>query len=162
MKAYSLTNTNQVLIKRVYRFKKVNSIGAAQLITTRQPRVLVVDDEPDAVKILSLNLSVRGYQVVSASDGVEAMSRFDESNVDLVLLDITLPRLDGFQVCRQIRRVSDVPIIMVSARGAAEDRATALNIGANDYLTKPFDIGDLMSKIRIALDQRPDDDPKDA
>lgn len=133
----------------------------ALLIADKQPVVLVVDDEPDAVKILSINLTVRGYQVVSASDGVEAISRFEESSIDLVLLDITLPRLDGFQVCRQIRRVSDVPIIMVSARGTAEDRATALNIGANDYLTKPFDIGDLMSKVRTAMDQRDDSSQED-
>lgn len=113
--------------------------------------ILVVDDEPETVKYVSVNLRARGYNVLVADDGRMALKLFGESWVDLVILDIMLPDLDGFQVCQAIRRQSDVAIIMLSARGRERDIVRALDLGADDYLTKPFGVEELMARVRAAL-----------
>jgi len=114
-------------------------------------RVLVVDDEPETVKYVGANLRARGYEVLAAGDGHTALRLFREACADLIILDITLPGLDGFQVCQAIRRESDVPIVMLSARGQERDIVRALDLGADDYLTKPFGVGELTARVRVAL-----------
>lgn len=114
-------------------------------------RVLIVDDEPETLKYVGANLRIRGYEVVTAADGSEALQRADEDRFDLILLDITMPGPDGFAVCEAIRRSSAVPIIMLSARGQEKDKVRALNLGADDYITKPFGIEELLARIRTVL-----------
>ena len=117
----------------------------------KKPRVLVVDDEPETIKYVSTNLRVRGYDVLTAEDGLTALKEFDQSIVDLVILDITMPGPDGFEVCRAIRRRSDVPIVMLIARGQERDIVQALDMGADDYLTKPFGVEEMLARVRAAL-----------
>jgi two-component system KDP operon response regulator KdpE len=117
----------------------------------KKPRVLVVDDEPETIKYVSTNLRVRGYDVLTAEDGLTALREFDQSIVDLVILDIMMPGPDGFEVCRAIRRRSDVPIVMLSARGQERDIVRALDLGADDYLTKPFGVEEMLARVRAAL-----------
>ncbi len=114
-------------------------------------RVLVVDDEPETVKYVSANLQARGYDVLTAEEGRAALKEFTESVVDLVILDIMMPGLDGFEVCQAIRQRSDVPIIMLSARGQERDIVRGLNLGADDYLTKPFGVEEMLARVRAAL-----------
>ncbi|MCC6191208.1 MAG: response regulator transcription factor [Anaerolineales bacterium] len=117
----------------------------------KKSRVLVVDDEPEAVKYVVANLRARGLDVVSAQDGREALKLFDETTVDLIILDIMMPGLDGFQVCQTIRRQSDVPIIILSARGQEKDIVRALDLGADDYLTKPFGAEEMLARVRAVM-----------
>ena len=117
----------------------------------KKPRVLIVDDEPETVKYVSTNLRARGYDVLIAEDGQTALHEFDRSLVDLVILDIMMPGPDGFEVCRAIRRRSDVPIIMLTARGQERDIVHALDLGADDYLTKPFGVEEMLARVRAAL-----------
>lgn len=117
----------------------------------RRIRVLVVDDEPQTVKYVSANLKARGYEVLTAHDGREALKVFRENPVDLVILDIMMPGPDGFEVCEAIRRESDVPIIMLSARGQEKDIVRALNLGADDYLTKPFGVEEMLARVQAVL-----------
>ncbi len=117
----------------------------------RKQRVLVVDDEPETVKYVSANLRARGYEVITAQDGREALRLFQEHLVDLVILDIMMPGLDGFQVCQAIRRQSNVPIIMLSARGYQKDIVRALDLGADDYLTKPFGVEEMLARVRAVM-----------
>lgn len=121
----------------------------------KRPRVLVVDDEPETIKYVSANMRARGYDVLTAEDGQTALRVFEESAVDLVILDIMMPGPDGFEVCRTIRRQSDVPIIMLSARGQESDIVRALDLGADDYLTKPFGVGEMLARVRAALRRTP-------
>jgi two-component system KDP operon response regulator KdpE len=117
----------------------------------KKTRVLIVDDEPETLKYVGANLRVRGYEVVTAADGSEALQRAEEDRFDLILLDITMPGPDGFAVCEAIRRHSAVPIIMLSARGQEKDKVRALDLGADDYITKPFGIDELLARIRTVL-----------
>jgi len=117
----------------------------------KEPRVLVVDDEPETVKYVGANLRARGYDVLTAADGREALKLFSESVVDLIILDIMMPGPDGFEVCQAIRQRSDVPIIMLSARGQEKDVVSALDLGADDYLTKPFGVEEMLARVRAAL-----------
>jgi len=119
------------------------------------PAILVVDDEPETVKYLRMNLAARGYQVLTAADGTEALKVFDERPVDLVLLDLTMPGIDGFQVCQRLRQTCDVPIVVLSARGRESDKVRALDLGADDYLTKPFGVEELLARVRAALRRVP-------
>jgi two-component system KDP operon response regulator KdpE len=116
-----------------------------------KPKVLIVDDEPEVLKYVGANLRARGYDTFTASDGSEALQRASEDVFDLVLLDITMPGPDGFAVCQAIRQRSAVPIIMLSARGQEKDKVKALDLGADDYLTKPFGIEELLARVRAAL-----------
>jgi two-component system KDP operon response regulator KdpE len=117
----------------------------------KKTRVLVVDDEPETLKYVGANLRARGYEVVTAADGTEALKRADEDVFDLILLDITMPGPDGFAVCQALRRQTTVPIIMLSARGQEKDKVRALDLGADDYITKPFGIDELLARVRSAL-----------
>jgi two-component system KDP operon response regulator KdpE len=117
----------------------------------KNPRVLVVDDEPETVKYVGTNLRIRGYEVLTATDGQSALREFDRSPIDLIILDIMMPGPSGFEVCRAIRRHSDVPIIMLSARGQEKDIVQALDLGADDYLTKPFGVEEMLARVRAAL-----------
>lgn len=117
----------------------------------KEPKVLIVDDEPETVKYVSTNLRARGYEVLTAEDGRAALKVFDESVVDLIILDIMMPGPDGFEVCQAIRRRSDVPIIMLSARGREKDVVRALNLGGDDYLTKPFGVKEMLARVRAVM-----------
>lgn len=114
-------------------------------------RVLLVDDEPSLVKGLKLSLELEGYEVSTASDGVQALEVFACTNPDLVILDLMLPELDGFSVCRRIRAASPTPIIMLTAKAGDVDKVVGLEVGADDYLTKPFNSRELVARIRAVL-----------
>ncbi len=115
------------------------------------PTIMVVDDEPVIVDSITYSLSREGYSVVTAADGKEALVLFEKSKPDLVLLDLMLPELDGWQVCRKLRETSSVPIIMLTARSDELDRILGLEIGADDYLPKPFSFRELLARIRAML-----------
>ncbi len=117
----------------------------------KKTTILVVDDEPQTLKYVGANLKARGYEVMTASDGTEALKLAQENLIDLVLLDVNMPGPDGFEVARTIRKWSEVPIIMLTARGQEKDKVQALDIGADDYLTKPFGIEELLARVRVAL-----------
>lgn len=118
---------------------------------TPQTKILVVDDEAAVRRILATRLSMAGYNVVIASDGEEALEVFKRESPSLIVLDIMLPKLDGYGVCRELRRISDVPIIMLSALGTIADRITGLDLGADDYLAKPFSPKELEARIQTIL-----------
>src|SRR5918997_7098381 len=115
------------------------------------PRILLVDDEASVQKLLTYPLRKEGYDVVSALDGEEALERFAEGEFDLVVLDIMLPKLDGFDVCRRMRAKSGVPIIMLTAKADEVDTVLGLELGADDYITKPFSIREFASRVKAVL-----------
>jgi DNA-binding response OmpR family regulator len=114
-------------------------------------RILLVDDEQSVQTLLSYPLRKDGYHVTSALDGREALERFAEGRFDLVILDLMLPKLDGVEVCRQLRRNSQVPIIMLTAKGSETDKVAGLEVGADDYITKPFSMREFRSRVKAAL-----------
>ena len=114
-------------------------------------RILLVDDEQSVQTLLSYPLRKDGYHVVPAHDGREALQRFDEERFDLVILDLMLPKLDGVEVCRQMRSRSQVPIIMLTAKGDEIDKVAGLEVGADDYITKPFSMREFRSRVKAAL-----------
>jgi DNA-binding response OmpR family regulator len=118
---------------------------------TDTPRILLVDDEESVQKLLSYPLRSDGYEVVAATDGQEALDRFDEGQFDLVVLDVMLPRVDGFDVCRQLRARSAVPIIMLTAKAEEFDKVLGLELGADDYITKPFSMREFRSRVKAVL-----------
>ncbi|NOZ05172.1 MAG: response regulator transcription factor [Chloroflexi bacterium] len=113
--------------------------------------ILVVDDEPRMVRFIRLNLEADGYWVSEASDGLEALQRVREHLPDLVVLDVAMPGLDGFETLAEIRKVSEVPVIMLTVRGEEGDRIRGLELGADDYVTKPFSPRELASRIKAVL-----------
>ena len=115
------------------------------------PTILLVDDEDSIQKLLTYPLERDGYGVIQARDGEEALRLFDEEHVDLVVLDVMLPRLDGLEVCKRLRSQSNVPIIMLTARGEELDKVLGLELGADDYITKPFLIREFRSRVRAVL-----------
>ena len=117
----------------------------------RTARILLVDDEQSIQTLLSYPLRRDGYEVVQATDGRQALDRFDEQTFDLVVLDLMLPRGDGLEVCRQIRSRSAVPIIMLTAKSEEIDKVVGLELGADDYITKPFSMREFSSRIKAAL-----------
>jgi two-component system KDP operon response regulator KdpE len=114
-------------------------------------RALVVEDDPNIVDLIRSNLAVRGFDTVVSADGLRALRLLETESPDIVLLDLMLPEIDGFELCRQIRERSGVAIIVVSARGGERDKVTALNVGADDYMTKPFSIEELLARITATL-----------
>jgi len=114
-------------------------------------RILIVDDELSIIKLLRANLEAKGYEVLAAMDGAEALQTFEMELPDLVILDIMMPKMDGFEVCRRLREWSQIPIIMLSARGDVSDKVKCLDIGADDYITKPFGAGELIARVRAVL-----------
>jgi DNA-binding response OmpR family regulator len=117
----------------------------------RAARILLVDDEQPVQKLLSFPLEKEGYEVVPALDGQEALQRFENERFDLVVLDIMLPKMDGLEVCRRMRAKSSVPIIMLTAKAEEIDKVLGLEIGADDYITKPFSMREFRSRVRAAL-----------
>jgi DNA-binding response OmpR family regulator len=115
------------------------------------PRILVVDDEPAVTDLLAYNLRKAHYDVLTAADGLTALRLAKEARPDLILLDLMIPEVDGLDVCRELRRSSGVPIIMITARGEEVDRVVGLEIGADDYVTKPFSVRELMARIKAVL-----------
>jgi two-component system KDP operon response regulator KdpE len=115
------------------------------------PIVLVVDDEKSLRDFVRRNLEVRGFDVLTASNGLEALAHFNTNNVDLVILDVMMPRMDGLETIRRIRQSSLVPVIVLSALGEENDKIQALNLGADDYLTKPFGVGELLARLQAVL-----------
>ncbi len=116
--------------------------------------ILVVDDDPAILRLLCTNLKARGYEVTTAVDGEESLTAMERDFVDLIILDIMMPKLDGVEVCRRIREWSNVPIVVLSARGDEKDKVRCLELGADDYLTKPFEIAELLARIKTALRHR--------
>ncbi|MBN2117563.1 MAG: response regulator transcription factor [Anaerolineales bacterium] len=114
-------------------------------------RILVVDDEPAVTDLLAYNLRKAHYDVLTAADGRTALRLAGESKPDLILLDLMIPEVDGLDVCRELRKSSGVPIIMITARGEEVDRVVGLEIGADDYVTKPFSVRELMARIKAVL-----------
>jgi DNA-binding response OmpR family regulator len=114
-------------------------------------RILLVDDEQSIQTLLSYPLRKDGYHVTSALDGSEALRRFEEGRFDLVILDLMLPQMNGVEVCRQLRSRSQVPIIMLTAKGSETDKVAGLEVGADDYITKPFSMREFRSRVKAAL-----------
>lgn len=114
-------------------------------------RILVVDDEMSIVNILKVNLEKGGYDVLTAMDGEEGLITALTEDVDLVLLDVMLPKMDGFEVCKKIRQKSEVPILMLTARSEEIDKILGLELGADDYVTKPFSVRELMARVKANL-----------
>jgi DNA-binding response OmpR family regulator len=117
----------------------------------RTTRILLVDDEQPVQKLLSYPLEKEGYEVVPAHDGQEALANFEQGQFDLVVLDIMLPKIDGLEVCRRLRAKSSVPIIMLTAKAEEVDKVIGLELGADDYITKPFSMREFRSRVRAAL-----------
>jgi two-component system response regulator RegX3 len=120
-------------------------------VTDREPHVLVVEDEPSFAEALTVGLRREGFRVTVAGDGVAALERFGEIEPDIVLLDVMLPRLSGVDVCREIRGRSPVPIIMVTAKTSEIDAVVGLEVGADDYVTKPYRLRELVARIRAVM-----------
>ena len=126
------------------------------------PCVLVVDDEPAILRAVGAGLQARGYRVLTASDGTSALETFGTDPPDVVVLDLGLPDVDGVEVCRQIRRSSSVPVIVLSAEGSDSRKVAALDEGADDYVTKPFSMPELLARVRVALRHREQAKPENA
>lgn len=122
-------------------------------------RVLLVEDEEKLARFVELELAHEGYEVKRVSDGRAGVECATEEDFDLVLLDILLPKLNGMEVLRRIRREKDVPVIMLTARDAVMDKVAGLDAGADDYITKPFAIEELLARVRVALKRRPAEEP---
>lgn len=117
----------------------------------KKTAVLTADDDPQILRLVSRNLQLEGYDVVTAIDGQEALERLEAQKFDLAILDVMMPKLDGFAVCARVREFSSVPIIMVTARGQDQDKIHGLDLGADDYLTKPFSVEELLARVRSVL-----------
>ena len=114
-------------------------------------RILIVDDEVSILKFLRSNLEDRGYTAISATNGEEALHIIERELPDLIILDVMMPKMDGFEVCRQLREWSQIPIIMLSARGDEKDKVKCLDLGADDYIVKPFGANELMARVSAVL-----------
>src|ERR1700675_2196073 len=123
-------------------------------MTNEKSRVLVVDDEPQITRVLRTVLSSQGYQVRTAAEGEAALTNFAEWRPELVITDLYMPHMDGVELCRRIRAISTVPIIVLSVKGEERTKVEALDCGADDYVTKPFGIDELMARVRAALRRR--------
>jgi len=116
-----------------------------------RPRILVVDDEPQLTRVLRTGLKSRGYDVRAAADGLAGFETFSDWHPDLVITDLAMPNVDGLEFCRRLRAVSQVPIIVLSAKGEERTKVEALDLGADDYVTKPFGIDELLARVRASL-----------
>lgn len=121
--------------------------------------ILVVDDEPAIVDVLTYNLAKLHYRVLVARTGTEALQKAREADPDLIILDLMLPEMDGFEVCKQLRKQGDVPIIMLTARDEEVDRVVGLEIGADDYVVKPFSVRELLARVKTVLRRVQTTDP---
>ncbi len=117
----------------------------------KKTMILTADDDPQLLRLVARNLQLEGYDVLTASDGKQALEQIEAHQPDLVLLDVMMPKMDGFSVCQRVREFSTVPIIIVTARGQDQDKIRGLDLGADDYLTKPFSIDELLARVRAVL-----------
>lgn len=117
----------------------------------RKTTILTADDDPQLLRLITRTLQLEGYEVLSASDGQQALSLIEHKIPDAVLLDVMMPKMDGFTVCQRVREFSLVPIIIVTARGQDLDKIRGLDLGADDYLTKPFSVDELLARVRAVL-----------
>lgn len=113
--------------------------------------VLTADDDPQLLRLISRNLEFEGYEVIAVSDGQQALEQVERHMPDALLLDVMMPKMDGFTVCQRVREFSTVPIIIVTARGQDQDKIRGLDLGADDYLTKPFSVDELLARVRAVL-----------
>jgi DNA-binding response OmpR family regulator len=120
-------------------------------MSTKKPTILTADDDPQLLHLVTRNLQLEGYEVLAASDGQQALEQIEQRSPDLVLLDVMMPRMDGFSVCHRVREFSSVPIIIVTARGQDQDKVRSLDLGADDYLAKPFSVEELLARVRAVL-----------
>jgi DNA-binding response OmpR family regulator len=120
-------------------------------MSAKKQTILTADDDPQLLRLVMKSLEFEDYHVLTAKDGEDALAIVEAQSVDLVLLDVMMPRMDGFTVCQRIREFSSVPIIIVTARGRDNDKIKGLNLGADDYLTKPFNIEELTARVRAVL-----------
>jgi len=120
-----------------------------------QGKILIVDDDPQIRRVMRTTLVVQGYEVADARSGEEAIEKFREGKYDLILLDLNMPGMDGIAACREIRSTSDVAIVMLTVRDSERDKVTALDAGADDYVTKPFSTPELLARVRAALRRVP-------
>jgi two-component system KDP operon response regulator KdpE len=118
---------------------------------TDQARILVVDDEPQLTRVLRTGLKSRGYDVRAAADGLAGFEAFNDWHPDLVITDLAMPHVDGLELCRRLRAISTVPIIVLSAKGEEKTKVEALDLGADDFVTKPFGIDELLARVRASL-----------
>ena len=117
----------------------------------KKTAILVADDDPQILRLVARNLQLEGYEVTTATDGQEALDQLEAHTFDLAILDVMMPKLDGFTVCARVREFSSMPIIMVTARGQDQDKIRGLDLGADDYLTKPFSVEELLARVRSVL-----------
>ncbi len=120
-------------------------------MAAKKTTILVADDDPQLLRLITRNLQLEGYEVLAASDGQQALEAIEARVPELVLLDVMMPRLDGFTVAERVREFSSVPIIIVTARGQDQDKIRGLDAGADDYLTKPFSVDELLARVRAVL-----------
>lgn len=116
-----------------------------------KPVILVVDDEPQILRVMRASLPIRGYDVITVSSGKEALDQLGKQVPDLIVLDLMMPEMTGLEVCRRVREFSTVPIIVLSAKGSESDKVAALDLGADDYVTKPFGMDELLARVRAVL-----------
>jgi DNA-binding response OmpR family regulator len=117
----------------------------------KKTTILAADDDPQLLRLMTRTLEFEGYEVLAASDGQQALAQIESQPLDLVLLDVMMPKMDGFTVCQRVREFSSVPIIIVTARGQDQDKVRGLDLGADDYLTKPFSVEELLARVRAVL-----------
>ncbi|HEU5384139.1 MAG TPA: response regulator transcription factor [Ktedonobacteraceae bacterium] len=117
----------------------------------KHPTILLVDDDLQLLQLVALNLELEGYTVLLAGDGKQALSQIKQRDLDLVLLDVMMPRMDGFTVCHRVREFSTVPIILITAKERSQDKVRGLDLGADDYLTKPLNMDELLARVRAVL-----------
>jgi DNA-binding response OmpR family regulator len=117
----------------------------------RKTTILTADDDPQLLRLIARNLQFEGYEVLTASDGRQALEQIERNTLDLVLLDVMMPHMDGFTVTQRVREFSSVPIIIITARGQDQDKVRGLDLGADDYLTKPFSVDELLARVRAVL-----------
>jgi DNA-binding response OmpR family regulator len=117
----------------------------------KKTTILIVDDDLQLLQLVALNLELEGYAVLLAGDGKQALSQIETHAPDLVLLDVMMPRMNGFAVCHRVREFSTVPIIIITAQGRSQDKVRGLDLGADDYLTKPLDMDELLARVRAVL-----------
>ncbi len=129
----------------------MNNKSISNRVASNSRTILVVDDEPRIVQILRKNLELEGYRVIGASDGVSALQKAVQEMPSLIVLDIMMPEMDGFEVLQRLRQISDVPVIMLSAKDLEEDKVHGLELGADDYISKPFGNREMVSRIKAVL-----------
>jgi DNA-binding response OmpR family regulator len=117
----------------------------------KKTTVVAADDDPQLLRLVTRNLQLEGYDVIAVSDGQQALTQIEQQVPNLVLLDVMMPKMDGFTVCHRVREFSTVPIIIVTARGQDQDKVRGLDLGADDYLTKPFSVDELLARVRAVL-----------